>query len=134
MINIRDLRIGNWIATDDNLFMQVTLSTFSSLENSTGTYKPIPLTGDILSGCGFTYSGEDDKYSYARHFKSNLRIAYADGQYIFYYFDKLGGIILQDRLSSPILYLHQLQNIYYCLTGDELRLRLPAEVELTVAD
>jgi len=125
MINIKDLRIGNWISRKDRDFRQVTLDMLVAMESGAETYSPIHLTSEIVTDCGFTFSGEDAKYKYSRHFKTNLEIVYGNGHYQFHYCDKLGGIILKDRTSTPICYVHQLQNIYYCLTGDELNLRFP---------
>lgn len=72
-------------------------------------YAPIPITEDILLKCGFEY----DFISYNLHFGIDwhngvLRFSQGKGKTIF----------------LPCTNLHQLQNLFFCLCGKELTIKL----------
>lgn len=74
--------------------------------------QPIPLTPEILEKCGFNnlnFPG-DSYFSLIKRPKEN-------------YYDVL--LVPDDaNLGVRLLYLHQLQNLYFALTGEELILKL----------
>ena len=77
--------------------------------------KPIVLTPEILEKCGFDY---DASYEVPKVQKGNFILW--DG------FDgsfgaNFGGLT---RLDVSVQYLHQLQNLYFALTGEELEVKL----------
>lgn len=90
--------------------------------------EPIPLTEELLLKCGFeNYIGEqyDKNEEYACNFEYQLEsgIFYRDlickpydGMYVFFADSQEKGI--------KYYYLHQLQNIYFYLTGKELEVKL----------
>lgn len=116
-----ELRIGNWVNVGYN--KQFDLDDF---ENYFGEWKafsndaiePIPLTPEILEKAGF----EDVKYAWKLEVKdsgfivmhNNDKASFVTGDY-----DELGF-----QLKYEIKYLHQLQNIYFALTGKELEINL----------
>jgi hypothetical protein len=74
---------------------------------------PIPLTPEILEKCGFLAGADHMKGQWVFVNGASL---FPDGQY-FTYLD-------QRRPLSTVKYLHQLQNLYYRLTGQELEVKL----------
>jgi hypothetical protein len=86
--------------------------------------KPIPLTPEILEKCGFKWNGDKGKVLY--YFFNGIRITMPTCSLsILRSCDKAGesqngwcGTSLGDSLD--IKYLHQLQNLFFALTGTEL--------------
>jgi len=114
MIQANELRIGNLLQDEDGAF-PVTKTFFSLLEINLETCKPIPLTEEWLLKFGF----EKVCYEKYAHKKLNKLRAYPHVM-------KNGfGIYLMDSYGLPhIKYVHQLQNLYFALTGTELKLTL----------
>lgn len=134
-----DLRIRNWIKYEDKLVQVVQLSSLMILcqrdENqflvncAPEVFDPIELTKEVLVKIGF----EDRKgyFNYSRVFCDENN--YCDSIHIYYcpmlkHFkfthDKVKVEELQTMDVYNIKYLHQLQNAYYCLTGQELNIEL----------
>jgi len=112
MIDAKDLRIGNWFLFGE-LRHQATHWDIRNLAlaefkgNPLETYKPIPLTPEILEKCGFEKWGKDgyDKNGIYISKYFNYPIYNPFGEYI---------------NSIEVKYLHELQNLYYALTKQEL--------------
>jgi hypothetical protein len=86
---------------------------------------PIPLTPEILDKCGFGYK--------LNGFNHEFRRGKCEGEYLDYYllnrhepasYYKLIHVIGEVVLVDKIWYLHQLQNLYFALTGEELPINL----------
>lgn len=116
-MNIRELRIGNLVKYKDTSpqikVIEIEWYFFAEdhyIKNST----PIPISEEWLIKLGFVYIFEFDEYQYlgSTWFKiqhDNLIDGKRD-----YWFDR-------ENLSSiRIKYVHQLQNLYFALTGEEL--------------
>lgn len=74
---------------------------------------PIPLTGEWLVKLGFSMA-ELDMY-HIFHEKSGVGIKYHRDA---------GGYIFSYGISQvPIFHVHQLQNLYFALTGEELEIK-----------
>lgn len=129
MIKANDLRVGNFIKFNNHLekekIVQVNLRFFASWaggrnpdemkvdEEISNYYTEIELTPDILQRCGFDWS----IYHQAFHkegFDLDINECYPKG-YALCRFKRKG-----DPIVPNIFYLHQLQNVYYSLTGSEL--------------
>jgi len=127
----KDLRIGNWIypnvenATpypviailEDNVVCSRAMHVHQS--DTVIPYQdvePIPLTPEILEKCGFDYI---DMYS---SLIGNLyfKITFGGNGLIFHYNHHCNP---KNRQVS-VLHLHQLQNLYYSLTGEELPIKI----------
>lgn len=127
MIDVRELRIGNIFKTsdcdcfrvgevyekEDGLYCVENGIDFngSSLYGSVEDLQPIPLTEELLVKCGMNEC--DDacvvRYSYRNgKFKMNINNIENGCQIC----------------SIEVKYLHQLQNIYFDLTGKELEVNL----------
>ena len=112
MIKPQELRIGNWLRikeSDTKVQVEVYMLNLSYL---TG-YQPIPLTPEILLKCEFVMHKDKGLWR-----KGNFYLHFytlSENEYCFTF---------KDYKSASILYLHQLQNIYWCLCGEELTIKL----------
>lgn len=84
---------------------------------------PIILTEDLILHCGFAYSGKDRRFRYFRNLKTTMGVAFDKEKFYFNYCDKIGDIIIENRVVE-IHYLHQLQNLHFILTGEELDINI----------
>jgi hypothetical protein len=111
-----DYRIGNWVMYDNRYFqLHVIADEIPSLNTdefgigvvSWKSIQPIPLTPEILEKCGFKMIAEDFWRNY------NLAVVLTkDGENLCF--------LNIEEISNAPKYLHQLQNIYLCLYGEEL--------------
>lgn len=154
MINANELRIGNWLiwgSGDMQEFINVRqindkgeigfvpkmFKQYKYIRRVNSGFKPIRLTEEILLKCGFEFydyeadevddiTDEDDGIYLSFKFQPNGKR--------FYYFCTINpdksvefGIKTswtEDMLLATPEYLHQLQNIYFALTNEELKIDL----------
>jgi hypothetical protein len=104
-----ELRIGNWY-DHNGVPKQVTPSTIEEVWNAERSWcKPIPLTEEWL--VKFRFVKEiDDLYL---DLSSSFLIWFNDDEFLHYKSNQLETI-------CSIKYVHQLQNLYFALTGEEL--------------
>lgn len=120
MIKANELRIGNLInygykvaivnAIREDGGLNVKLEN-TLLGAEFECFKPIPLTPEILENVGFI---NRDSYWHSKDFSMFL-----EGDYYFQY--------ISTPTSNGFLkvnYLHQLQNLYFALTNEELEINL----------
>jgi hypothetical protein len=111
-----ELRIGNFVSID-GVLKPIKVFIIDTTETSVNTkYKPIPLTEEWLLKFGFVYN--IDSY-YKRHTESETNFDW-DIETGLYIIDD-NGLVLKD--ISHIEYVHQLQNLYFALTGEELEVK-----------
>ena len=130
MINLNELRIGNWI-DEQGLKLQVGWIQTGLFESS----EPIPLTEDVLvNKCGFKMWGRVEfprtiSYELGEFhiFPANSSCDFKGYGFIHY---KLSDEINNENkgiIESAMFkfeHLHQLQNLYWCLVGKELDVQL----------
>jgi hypothetical protein len=115
-MEIKELRIGNYFKPDslgEEPFKVITAKDIVEIESDPldDYYKPIPLTEDVLLKFGFEHSKpnywfkNDNKFRFSL-IDNNLHCSMGDDDY---------GI-LYNRLN----HVHQLQNLYFALTNEEL--------------
>jgi hypothetical protein len=112
LITRKDIRMWNWIilqGTETELGFQTMCRLFKqSNADLINSMRGIPLTGKWLERCGFI-NVPKKSLCYSGPF---LLIDHnEDCIYCFAYGDK----------TAQIQYVHQLQNLYYILTGEELQ-------------
>lgn len=122
MVKANELRIGNWLADTGSLTkgyyhtisaIESDIIFFGSVALSPGNCGGIPVTAEILEKCGFLFN------------------------HYLYTWDRKGISLEQDEftpiihrnfqrheIAKPPKYLHQLQNLYFALTGEELTVNL----------
>jgi hypothetical protein len=118
MIKANDLRLENWVyvvdeeSTPKKKPVQVNLTWLQIPE----ALEPIPLTPELLEKAGFewmhTNNEDGDEREWLQH---NIF------DWLKYY---EGHIHVDEYCIAHIHYLHQLQNLYYLLTGKELEINL----------
>lgn len=113
-MNAAELRIGNLVLFKGNK-IKIESVEISYCEQYQGefneTFKPIKLTEEILLKCGFVQD------------KEILYRWYLDSKYIVYDIDD-GGFKYDGVWIRPLIkHLHQLQNLYFCLIGNELEIK-----------
>ena len=145
MIKASELRIGNWIVWNPRLTSPTTtlipfqVEVTSIRANKIGyisprvehraepfeddllhletplkpleEFEPILLTADLLERCGFTKEPSDHRYTC--HGKVPLCISLRNDKSI---------MVKLDNHELNYYFFHQLQNLYYTLTGEELDL------------
>lgn len=127
-IKISELRIGNLVSCNGELQNVFSLQDGRTgiFINNTGIYhfkyEPIPLSSDILLTCGFT-CGEYHKRDWYHTKLSPLVHQYDDC----FELQTTDAVII----SAPFQYLHQLQNLYHALTGEELQIK---DLNVAVSD
>lgn len=86
--------------------------------------EPIPLTEEWLLRFEFKDDNKSDREKYKLAYKDFVRLKKKDN-YFRIYIEKEVGFHL-DRFNAPYVikleYVHQLQNLYFALTGEELKL------------
>ena len=122
MIQANELRPNNWLLRHDGL--QVQISNVGRKGTNIGPddfpvylewdkFSPIPLTPEILEKCGFGTINNPNYTDSFLCYHPLLKLV----------FDKINKkISLRDYsgVRQSINYLHQLQNLYFSLTGEEL--------------
>jgi len=114
-MNANELRIGNWIQHKKGDILQMNIYHLSDIIGGTEIseqrhqYNPIPLTQEWLLKFGFEKDEDEEGTWYNQ-------IALYEGNECFNY---NASFFEHDNFVS-IEYVHQLQNLYYALTGLEL--------------
>ena len=123
MIKPSDLRLGNWVMYDNRYFqISMIADVFPELNTTEfgigvvdyNNISAIPLSEEVLLKCGFE-KGDFSK-TYVRYSIGNFNIIH----------DTDKGIFICDGIKYTLVcveYLHQLQNLYYALTGEELEVK-----------
>lgn len=113
-----ELRVGNWVQRPKDIRIDILdgeriyYLVDDIMIRDCGYYKdnwafePIPLTPEILQKCGFKKNNVRNGYY---HSKLELSV---------YFDDKKLSILSFERYEK--LYLHELQNLVFALTGEEL--------------
>jgi len=137
MIKANELRLGNFISTIDNKIICTSVKGFFGFPVNTGIVnhnndindfeylKPIPLTEEWLIKFGFSLMTDTTPYNYRIHKnKSFCYIRYGEFGTFEYGFEKLfkgfNGLFIANKFVRVIKYVHDLQNLYFALTGEEL--------------
>lgn len=134
-----DLRIGNYLKYDDEI-IQVSKLCKNYVEfydkedlligDKPNEFQPIELTEEVLLKIGF----KKNKYDWLKYFpdrENEISILMTDNYTTIEYAnlfncpEDVTEVNYGSTLEFPRrIYLHQLQNAYYCLTGKELNIEL----------
>lgn len=111
-----EIRTGLFLLYREEI-IQVSLSNISTILNNLREYNPVPLDKDILKALGYTRNADMQKFYNDRF------------DYYFIFSGKIGMIQKYNvgSVGVPVRYVHELQNIYYFLTGEELTMKLTSD-------
>lgn len=117
MINPSELRIGNFIYRQNGFFGKISAYDFEHANFD--ALNPIPLTPEILKKAGFDCG------------VGGFIIRDSDGDQLIFN-GLVNGVLEPDMYytganiseKAKPKYLHQLQNLYFALTGEELNIEL----------
>jgi hypothetical protein len=118
MINAAELRIGNYFKLQNGHFQQVDLLTLEYLLNENlsphNAVNPIYITPEILEKCGFKWL-TIDRFRFLKHTIKNIQFLFTEKKLMV-------GVkgVANIEWFCELNYLHQLQNLYYSLTNEEL--------------
>jgi len=140
MIKANELRIGNLVEYGGEYCKVVSLfddGIFSFDDENNDTYSsetttpnPIPITPQILWKANFIVDCVST-HDYKRFDLTTIQTSYLIGDFDEKYFeisstqnDRDGEIVYNHNKRANLKYLHQLQNLYFALTGEELKIEL----------
>jgi hypothetical protein len=109
-----ELRIGNWVSFEDHLIKQQRI-VFLSEKADLSMVEPIPLTEDWLLRFGFDSLGKFG-FGIGKFHIENTNNLRGKFKHAWHY-----RVI--SRKIIAIYYVHQLQNLYFALRGEELELK-----------
>lgn len=113
MIDPKELRIGNWVF-DDKTKVQLTAQSISMIVTGGLNYRkvsfdPIPLTPEWLKSRGAVKTNQTNQYAIERN-----------GYYLVFHVVDGRWFLQNAGFRRPIDYVHEAQNLVFCLTGEEL--------------
>ena len=123
-----ELRLGNYTeyniideGRDEWIFNQVEISDLADPRD----LRPIPLTEEWLLNFGFERDDEDEAYvGSGLYIEDRNRDRYMSQEKRDSLKDSFGvWFVNSGRLIRDIKYVHQLQNLYFALTGEELTIK-----------
>ena len=111
----KELRIGNYLIHDGYFIKSYSVDGFINIIKNIDNYEPIPLTEEWLVKFGFEL--EDEKIYY--HLDSYEDIYITKTSYSFSIYNATHFT----NIKQGIKHVHQLQNLYFALTNEELILK-----------
>jgi hypothetical protein len=120
MIKENEIRIGNWVIDNTREKSRYIKLDSNEVYELIGTgnwdyIEPIPLTPEILEKAGF----EEDKLHECYVIKQ-----FGCGVAIEFFDNEINLVGHKSAEDLPCKYVHQLQNLIYSLTGEELMIEL----------
>ncbi len=132
MINAVEFRLGNYLMQKQQhkiVTLPCSLAHFELMASGgVGDLYPVVLKAEWLEKCGFTENKEYALLPSAREFKLVVPVNGSQENVIVAYIKSNGecfarAMTLGVPSTNPVYQLHQLQNLYYALTGEELNIR-----------
>jgi hypothetical protein len=113
-----ELRIGNFLLEKSEI-VHVGFNTFKNWERFKLSLhlEPIPLTEEILLKCGFEFRNKINQYGWYLLVSQNRVLVWCHAKEISLEFDKETYDYDNTLFDFDCEYLHQLQNLYFALTG-----------------
>lgn len=121
-MKLNEIRIGNYFEVDtvgqpcpdrleNGIYLWDNWHSYYEFGFDERIFKPIPLTEEWLERFGFDYLIIEDEYRF---------------NWIIINRDEKDGVIWIENITGKVVvikYVHQLQNLYFALTGEELILK-----------
>ena len=120
MINVKELRLGKYVIPNtDNIPWRVSaiarnyvyVELMTEITKGETEINPIPLDDEIMERLGFNSKWVRGVFGVATTSEHS--------DYVFYQKCEENGIAY---FPKPLKYVHELQNMYYALTGEELKI------------
>jgi len=112
MIPKKELRVGNWVITNENEYLKIETG---KLLDQADEFSPVAISDFILKQCGFTYDSYFKKWQLRRNLPQSGFDMELDEDYNLYDFSNhFTGVTFQS--------LHQMQNVFYALKGREIEM------------
>jgi len=133
MINANELRLGNYVMQKVSTRVIITKCTFQHFEllgkGRTNEFFPVLLKAELLQNSGFLENKDYPLLPQAREFKLALPVIGANKNEIYAYIKNnkecfARATINNLPVSNNLYHLHQLQNLYFALTGEELEVKI----------
>lgn len=133
MINLKELRVDNWVynsyTKQNTQVYPMMIPQLHRLEKENGSLKncniePIPLTEEILLKCGFYEDVSGFVQSFIISYWNNIRTVKTQFEIVLDDVNGPVGIFVSGNNVIYLRSLHQLQNLYFAITGQELKIEL----------
>ena len=117
-----ELRLGNYVSVnrgDGFVTIVVDLDLLAEIQKADWPFEPIAITGDWLMKLGFTICESkiiDNPDIFTIQISNHETLDYEDEEF---FIAGVNSHRVVDLWNSP-KYVHQLQNLYFALTGEEL--------------
>jgi len=109
------LRIGNWVISPIDGEAQINEKGIAHQVKHPGYYQPVELTEEWLIKAGFEKEDMADL---------GIHVYIPISETADYCLSWSGGTIWLEQHDTGAKYVHQLQNLYFCLTGEEITFNL----------
>lgn len=107
-MQVEELRVGNWVYIEGSKPQKVYVVRYWEINyDDSDAIKPIPLTEEILLKCGAKHWRNPTYYVFETPYSPNIEF-------------QPGDVCNYEHIKN----LHQLQNLYFALTGKELNVEL----------
>ena len=132
MINASELRLGNYILFKLNGKISMTPCDFTHFEQlhrgDTSSFYPVMLKPELFQKCGFIENKDYPLLPQAREFKLVLPVIGSNNNELYGYVKNNGECFVRAAVNNNIasinfFHLHQLQNLFFFLTGNELEIK-----------
>lgn len=120
MININELRFGNWIDAGDEGFVQVKQLYYNHVNGwHVKGVDPIPPTPKILQQCGFIKDRNGD-FLYQVDPAIYIKLIIGAAGIVYPHYMESTPEDCNITALKSVQHLHELQNLFFALTGTEL--------------
>jgi len=121
-MNKEELRIGNWVncseLVDEDRIRQIRCFDFANyLDTNPDYYEPIHLTKEWLLHFGWVWNERTNSFE-NNDTRMHLEYRKLNGSYTMF------NYVLKAKIAERIWHVHQLQNLYFALTGNELTIKI----------
>ena len=121
-----ELRIGNWVkwnyeeSSDGNAYPVEFGYELDDIKNNPNIVEPIPLTEEWLVKFGFD---KEEEYDEGKVIDYRMTLMKNSLEFVsFWESEDITGVN-QCQTGVDVEYVHQLQNLYFALTGTELEIK-----------
>ena len=111
----KGFRIGNYFYNENNNVSIVRTIGIGQINDfDVKEFKPIHLTEEWILRFGWLWNDECKSFEKPKHINMNLEYVKINNSYTMF------NYVTKALIRKRIWYVHQLQNLYFALTGEEL--------------